>query len=805
MGGLLSSKTPSADEEMDKAVGWAMASALSTDEPVLTVMSLAYKSSSAFTKWLGHPLVHILLKCKRPTSGNDTLYTLLKPADFWLEDETVYKARNKDVAQAMLVVLVANRQGASEYCNSESLDVLRVSLASLEGIEFARPMEGSFPEGGASMRSYARHKPRFRMPKLFPSKPVCRGEAEQGPFGASEVSRQDLSKAELALFNFPRMHNRAHDPKSYSYSDGPAVKKGSEPIKSSKDRSESPGTITGTGLVMAQSQRIAHIDPGGKDTTNTIVRAELVGVQARLQEIMKDELEADSTFRLLTDSQVPLYSIKKAITQPASSWLNAHEPLLRDIVNRLKDLTDAGHHIHLGKVKAHMGVRGNILADAAAKAVVTQKILDADPDNMVNSFSTQELTDAQIDTVCQVNSNAHEHDEWPVHPIPICQRTDDRHLEEMEKLLIEGTWPDGDERRADQSRRSGGNVAPAAMDAQQSAGLRATEDDGWQARNLSTSLSRALSRSCRLGYSNVQAVYVRLWRDVQPMLLPEHSHLFWDRFSRGGKRLKTGTVRNALRLRYGAFWNAKLAMRFQKPYLGEPSDGNCPLCKQPDSGTHTLGACAHRHMKGLYIERHNEAVACVSKAFMEGKKGGCLTALMIDAGWHGKVTGIAAFERIPLQVLPSMPDAVLKRMRPDLLLFERLEGAGPLNLDSLEHASERRMCKVHVVEVGFCMETAYMTKYQEKHAQHHQLITHLREAGYADVKLHLLIFGSTGGMFHLTAQHLKQLGISGPPGKTLLESLHFRALKRLEQLVGTRRRLEHQSNEPDNRKRKRDE
>ncbi len=97
---------------MDKAARWAMASALSTDHPVLTVMSLAYKSNSAFTEWLGHPLVHILLKCKRPTSSNDTLRI---PADFWLEDETVYKARNKDVAQAMLIVSVANRRSASEY------------------------------------------------------------------------------------------------------------------------------------------------------------------------------------------------------------------------------------------------------------------------------------------------------------------------------------------------------------------------------------------------------------------------------------------------------------------------------------------------------------------------------------------------------------------------------------------------------------------------------------------------------------------------------------------------------------------
>ncbi len=141
------------------------------------------------------------------------------------------------------------------------------------------------------------------------------------------------------------------------------------------------------------------------------------------------------------------------------------------------------------------------------------------------------------------------------------------------------------------------------------------------------------------------------------------------------------------------------------------------------------------------------------QGFQGGQKGGCLTALIVDAGWHGKVTGVASFERIPQQVLPGVPDAVLKRMRPDLLLFERLEGACPLNLNSLQHASERQRYKVHVVEAGFCMETAYMAKYQENNAQHQQLITHLREAGYADIKLHLLIFGSTGGMFHLTAQH----------------------------------------------------
>ena len=129
-------------------------------------------------------------------------------------------------------------------------------------------------------------------------------------------------------------------------------------------------------------------------------------------------------------------------------------------------------------------------------------------------------------------------------------------------------------------------------------------------------------------------------------------------------------------------------------------------------------------MKGLYIERHNETVACLSKAILEGKKGGCLTAMVVDAGWHGKVTGTAEFDRIPQQVLNDVPQNVLRRMRrmrPDLLLFERTDGIGPIRLPDLQQAIARQSCKVHVIEVGYCMETAYVTKIQDKHAQHQQL------------------------------------------------------------------------------------
>ena len=115
-------------------------------------------------------------------------------------------------------------------------------------------------------------------------------------------------------------------------------------------------------------------------------------------------------------------------------------------------------------------------------------------------------------------------------------------------------------------------------------------------------------------------------------------------------RPKTCTLRNALKLRHGAFWNAQLARRFQKPYLGKASAGRCPLSKKPDSGTHGFGACTHRLVNGLYIERHNEASLTAEKAFMEGAKGGCqayLAVLVAGTGWHGQVTGLCVEWSVP--------------------------------------------------------------------------------------------------------------------------------------------------------------
>ena len=82
---------------------------------------------------------------------------------------------------------------------------------------------------------------------------------------------------------------------------------------------------------------------------------------------------------------------------------------------------------------------------------------------------------------------------------------------------------------------------------------------------------------------------------------------------------------------------------------------------------------------------------------MEGAKGGCLAALMADAGWRGKVTGLSLESRVPSQMLRVVPESMLRRMRPDMLLIEKHTSDDVLpTFHDLEHPRHRWCCRVHV-------------------------------------------------------------------------------------------------------------
>ena len=101
---------------MDTTVRWAMALALTTQVPLMTLVHVAWRAGSAYTKWLGHPLVHVLLRVKARRNPQWRAAKIAKlPADFWLEDEEAYQARNKAIKAGALVLVIASSQGAENF------------------------------------------------------------------------------------------------------------------------------------------------------------------------------------------------------------------------------------------------------------------------------------------------------------------------------------------------------------------------------------------------------------------------------------------------------------------------------------------------------------------------------------------------------------------------------------------------------------------------------------------------------------------------------------------------------------------
>ena len=152
---------------------------------------------------------------------------------------------------------------------------------------------------------------------------------------------------------------------------------------------------------------------------------------------------------------------------------------------------------------------------------MTQKIIDAGGD--LNDIPNEDPATDGIDSTCNVSNNAREHHEWPLYPIPEHEGVDIKSLLEMEVLLQDGKWPD---EISPEEHENLARLAPKCHSQLPDACQDGALGDKWQARNLTTSLSKASRKPCRLGYSDHNSLYARLWQDANPMLVPAISHLF---------------------------------------------------------------------------------------------------------------------------------------------------------------------------------------------------------------------------------------------------------------------------------------
>ena len=130
----------------------------------------------------------------------------------------------------------------------------------------------------------------------------------------------------------------------------------------------------------------------------------------------------------------------------------------------------------------------------------------------------------------------------------------------------------------------------------------------------------------RLGHSNIDTLYFKLWGAVSTRALRSVSNHMWE-----AQTLPFRAIRYILQYRSGLLWNEKLRKRFAR--TPQPAcTGNCPLCGKSDSAGHVLGGCTHPHPKGQIFKRHNQQVWAIYKAITSGKHGAAFS--VVDAGAH---------------------------------------------------------------------------------------------------------------------------------------------------------------------------
>jgi hypothetical protein len=112
-----------------------------------------------------------------------------------------------------------------------------------------------------------------------------------------------------------------------------------------------------------------YIDAGGSNETRTIMLAERVAIHTDL-----NTFDAHEWIVIFTDSLSSLHAIRHTYTNPISGCprhYHQNSLLLGGITDILEDRRRKGLITTLRKIRAHKIIRGNDLADAAAKLAVT--------------------------------------------------------------------------------------------------------------------------------------------------------------------------------------------------------------------------------------------------------------------------------------------------------------------------------------------------------------------------------------------------------------------------------------------------
>ena len=326
-------------------------------------------------------------------------------------------------------------------------------------------------------------------------------------------------------------------------------------------------------------------------------------------------------------------------------------------------------------------------------------------------------------------------------------------------------------------------------------------EDRWAVSNLSKAVKTVAQPMVGRGYTNQNSIYVQLWDKAMPDVLKKTSFVFWD-----DPKVPLAAAINTLKYRYGQLWTMKAASRQRRPYLVNKDhfiarNTRCPLCGEPDGGTHMLMQCEPKEMKKLHISRHNSAARHILKVTLNTLQG--FNFIVADVSAAAQLPNIGAHAlRVPDWLLPSGHAGPALLSRPDIMIIEMTDEElqrkleHPADVTWVGSTMNGKPRGVKIIEVGFCQDLGHQKKIDEKQQQHSQLQRALEAYGMA-VTVHPLVFGAGGTQYISTDEQLKHIGIHSAGQRHKLQlKLHRDAVNTLHTIITARRRLEYDGPKP---------
>lgn len=267
-----------------------------------------------------------------------------------------------------------------------------------------------------------------------------------------------------------------------------------------------------------------------------------------------------------------------------------------------------------------------------------------------------------------------------------------------------------------------------------------------------------------------------------PFTLAMHSVALWH----DGRSFQT--FLQLMRFRWGHLWNMKPARRYRiRGLTHHYRRGTCPLRNAPDSGGHIMGECTHLVMKSRYMQRHDGA-DIFKNACRQVHLGAIMPSWMLRRATD--LPEDVASKRVPYWLwtrasLGPVPS------RPDMVIVEGIAArhVGAQGNPVVQHLQNRSICKVHIIAVGYTVDTRYEAKFASKRLQHASLVAGLRRQGVI-VHQHVIILGSGGAVYQGTVDSLKPLGIHGDDLNRCFSKLLSHTATTAQSIVMARRRLE---------------